>query len=147
MNKIISEAEAHYEFHTKRPKPAPKSGTFYSDIVCFNACKTAEEIGAKAIIGLTISGYTAFKLSSYRPVSSIYIFSSEANMLSTLNMVWGVQCFYYDKFTSTDETIHDVIEILKAGGQLKVGDVVVNTGSMPISKRLMTNMLKVTVVD
>jgi pyruvate kinase len=147
MNKIISEAETQYEIHAKRPKPAPKSGTFYSDIVCLNACKTAEEIGAKAIIGMTKSGYTAFKLSSYRPVSSIYIFSEEVNMLSTLNMVWGVQCFYYDKFSSTDETISDVIEILKTGGHLKTGDVVVNTASMPMSARLMTNMLKVTIVD
>ncbi|HLF63286.1 MAG TPA: pyruvate kinase [Saprospiraceae bacterium] len=147
MHKIISEAESHYEMQTKRPKPAPKSGTFYSDIVCFNACKTAEEIGAKAIIGMTISGYTAFKLSSYRPRPVIYIFSAEPNMLSTLNLVWGVQCFYYDKFTSTDETIHDVIEILKMAGHLKKGDVVVNTGSMPMEKRLMTNMLKVTIVE
>lgn len=147
MNRIIAEAEAHYEIQGKRPKPAPKSGTFYSDIVCFNACKTAEEINAKAIIGMTISGYTAFKLSSYRPRPAIYIFSEEANMLATLNLVWGVQCFYYDKFTTTDETIHDVIEILRNSGHLKAGDVVVNTGSMPMSARLMTNMLKVTVVE
>lgn len=147
MNKIISEAEQHYEMQAKRPKPAPKSGTFYSDVVCFNACKTAEEIGAKAIIGMTISGYTAFKLSSYRPQPVIYIFSAEPHMLSTLSMVWGVQCFYYDKFTTTDDTIHDVMEILKSGGHLKKGDVVVNTASMPMEKRLMTNMLKVTFVE
>lgn len=147
MQKIVTEAEMHYELQGKRPKPAPKSGTFYSDIVCFNACKTAEEIKAKAIIGMTISGYTAFKLSSYRPRNAIYIFSAEASMLSTLNLVWGVQCFYYDKFTTTDDTIHDVIEILKGSGHLKIGDVVVNTASMPMEKRLMTNMLKVTVVE
>jgi pyruvate kinase len=147
MNRIIVEAEMHFEVQSERPKPAPKSGTFYSDIVCFNACKTAEEIGAKAIIGLTISGYTAFKLSSYRPKAGIYIFSEQSHMLSTLTLVWGVQCFYYDKFTTTDDTIHDVIEILKGAGHLKSGDVVVNTGSMPMERRLRTNMLKVTIVD
>ena len=147
MNRIIVEAEMHFEVQSERPKPAPKSGTFYSDIVCFNACKTAEEIGAKAIIGLTISGYTAFKLSSYRPKAGIYIFSAQSHMLSTLTLVWGVQCFYYDKFTTTDDTIHDVIEILKGAGHLKSGDVVVNTGSMPMERRLRTNMLKVTIVD
>jgi pyruvate kinase len=147
MSKIISEAEMHYEMHGKRPKPAPKSSTFFSDIVCFNACKTAEEIGAKAIIGMTISGYTAYKLSSYRPDPAIYIFSAEPRMLATLKMVWGVQCFYYDKFTTTDDTIHDVIEILKEAGHLKKGDVVVNTASMPMEKRLMTNMMKVTIVE
>ncbi len=147
MNKIIKEAEAHYEIQGKRPKPAPKSGTFHSDVICFSACKTAEEINAKAIIGMTISGYTAFKLSSYRPDPAIYIFSEEAQMLSTLNLVWGVQCFYYDQFTTTDDTISDVIEILKKQGYLRNGDVVVNTGSMPLKARGMTNMLKVTIVE
>lgn len=147
MHKIVGEAESMYELQSKRPKPAPKSGTFHSDIVCFNACKTAEEIGARAIIGMTISGYTAWKLSSYRPKPAIFIFSEEAHMLNTLNLVWGVQCFYYDKFTTTDDTIHDVIEILKGTGHLRPSDVVVNTGSMPLGKRLRTNMLKVTVVE
>jgi pyruvate kinase len=147
MQKIISEAESLYELQGKRPRPAPKSGTFLSDIVCFNACKTAEEIDARAIIGMTISGYTAYKLSSYRPKPAIFIFSEESHMLATLNLVWGVQCFYYDKFTTTDDTIHDVIEILKSGGFLKTGELVVNTGSMPIGARLRTNMLKVTVVE
>lgn len=147
MKKIIFEAEKHYPISSKRPKPSDKSSTFISDVVCFNAAKTAEDIKAKAIIGLTVSGYTAFKTSSYRPNCPIYIFSSAAHMLGTLNLVWGVRCYYYDKMSSTDETIEDVIHILKKDQKLKSGDLVVNTGSMPIMKKLRTNMLKVTEVE
>jgi pyruvate kinase len=147
MNKIIEEAEKHYELHTKRPKPNPDSSTFYSDTICLAAPNIADAIGAKAISGLTVSGYTAFKMSSYRPKSKIYIFSDQVHMLSTLNLVWGVKCFMYDKFTTTDETIYDISEILKENGLVKSGDVIVNTGSMPIQKRFRTNMLKITVVD
>ena len=68
-------------------------------------------------------------------------------MLGTLNLVWGVRCYYYDRNTSTDETIEDLIEILKADGKVKAGDMVVNTGSMPLHKKLRTNMLKVTEVE
>lgn len=68
-------------------------------------------------------------------------------MLGTLNLVWGVRCYYYDKMSSTDETIEDLIEILKKDHKLKAGDLVVNTGSMPIHKKLRTNMLKVTEVE
>lgn len=147
MNKIIHEAEQHYAIIPKRPKPSDKSTTFLSDVVCLNAAKTADDIKAKAIIGLTVSGYTAFKTSSYRPSCPIYIFSSAMDMLGTLNLVWGVRCYFYDKMTSTDETIEDVIEILKKYKKLKAGDLVVNTGSMPIHKKHRTNMLKVTEVD
>ena len=147
MNKIIEEAERHYQIADRRPTPAQKSRTFLSDVVCFNACKTAEEINAKAIIGMTSSGYTAFKVSSYRPNSKIFIFSDQMHMLATLNLVWGVHCFYYDKFTSTDGTIDDVLDILRSADRIKPGEILVNTGSMPIHKRYRTNMMKVTVVD
>jgi len=148
MNRIIAETEKHYkDFPQKRPKASPKSSTFYSDVVCLNAAKTAEDIGAVAIIGMTISGYTAFKISSYRPNNKIFIFSEERNILSTLNLVWGVRCYYYNKYTTTDETIEDVVEILKQNKRVKVGDMIVNTGSMPIHKKQRTNMMKITRVE
>ena len=147
MNKIIEEAEKHYEMQNKRPKPNPDSSTFLSDTICLAAPKIANEINAKAICGLTVSGYTAFKMSSFRPNCKIYVFSDQDHMLSTLNLVWGVKCYKYDKFTTTDETIYDVAEILKEDGKLVPGDIIVNTGSMPIQKRFRTNMLKITVVD
>lgn len=149
MVKIIKEAEKFFTFADRRPVPSAKSRTFLSDAVCFNAAKTAEDIKASAIIGMTSSGYTAFKLSSYRPhnATGIYIFSDKMSMLATLNLVWGVKCFYYDRFTTTDETITDVTEILKNEGILKVGDIVVNTATMPLERRHRTNMMKVTVVE
>ena len=147
MNNIIEEAEKSYHYTPQsRPQASPKSRTFLSDVICFNSGRTAEEVGAKAILGLTISGYTAFKVSSYRPNAKIYIFSSQENILSTLNLVWGVRCFYYNRFTSTDETVTDVVNILKKEGRVKKGDILINTGSMPLQERLRTNMLKVTQV-
>lgn len=147
MNKIIDEAERIFSFDGRRPVLIPKARTFMSDVVCFNAAKTAEELDARAIVGMTSSGYTAFKVSSYRPKREIYIFSDRMHMLATLNLVWGVRCYYYDRFTTTDDTINDVNNILKAAGKLKEGDVVVNTGSMPLHRRHRTNMLKVTVIE
>jgi len=147
MNKIVAEAEKQYALQGKRPKPDSKSGNFHSDVICLNSAKVAEEVGAKAIIGMTISGYTAFKISSYRPNCSIYIFSELRSILSTLNLVWGVRCYYYGKFTTSDETFHDVVEILKRQERVNVGDVVINTGTMPLHYRGTTNMLKVTVVE
>ena len=146
MNKIIDEAEKEYKLNP-RPTPSKKSSTYLSDAICFNAAKVAEELNAKAIMGMTVSGYTAFKVSSYRPKCNIFIFSDQMYMLATLNLVWGVQCFYYDKFTTTDETIDDVTNILIQNKHLKKGDIVINTGSMPMEKRLRTNMLKVSVVE
>lgn len=147
MNLIIQDAEKHYAMKDKRPKPDPESDSFLSDVMCLSAPQLADQIDAKAIIGLTVSGYTAFKMSSYRSKADIFMFSDRPNMLQTLNLVWGVRCFNYEKFTTTDETIHDTCEMLKNMGLLNIGDVVINTGSMPIHKRFKTNMVKVTVIE
>jgi pyruvate kinase len=149
MAKIIGEAEKHYwpGIEVKRPAANPRTRTFLSDVICLNAAKVAEEIGAKGIIGMTITGYTAFRVSSFRPKCPIFIFSDSHKALCTFSLVWGVEGFYYDRFTSTDETIEDSAMILKQAGYVVAGDLLVNTGSMPIDKRLRTNMLKVTEVE
>ncbi len=147
MRKIIGEAEAHFHMHGTRPEPNPDKETFFSDTVCINAAKVAEDINAKAILGLTVNGYTAFKISSYRAKPQIHIFSDQEHMLNTLSLVWGVQGHLYQKFTTTDETIEDVNQILVDEGIIETGDVVVNTGSMPLYKRFRTNMLKITIIE
>ncbi len=148
MNKIIAEAEKHYSPAIQFSVPSPKSRTFWSDTVCYHAARMAQDVDAKAIIGMTTSGFTAFKISSYRPIhSKIYVFSEQNDILNTLNLVWGVQTFFYDKFTTTDETIYDCVNILLAAGKVAQGDIVINTGSMPMHKKYRTNMLKLTLVD
>lgn len=147
MNKIIDQAESYHDSEKRKPLTSAKSRTFFSDALCLNAARMAEEIKAKALVGMTSSGYTAFKLSSFRPNSKIYIFSDRMHMLATLNLVWGVRCYYYDRFTTTDDTISDVSEILKGAKRVESGDVIVNTGSMPLHRRHRTNMMKITVVE
>ncbi len=147
MNKILAETEKHYSMEGKKPKLSKKSSTFLSDVICASAARTADDISAKAIIGLTISGYTAFRISSHRPQCKIFIFSEVRQILSTLNLVWGVQCFYYDGFNNTEETIYDVVEILKKQNKVNAGDVLINTGIMPLHAKGRTNLVKITVVE
>ncbi len=143
IDRIIRRTEQEDEIYNKHLLPDKKSKTFLSDAICFNACKIAEDVDAKAINGMTYSGYTAFMLASNRPKAEIHIFTSNKNLLNTLGLVWGVDVFYYDKFVSTDESIDDIIEILKNEQVVASGDIVVSTASMPIRGRGRTNMVKI----
>ena len=147
MVRIIEKAEEKLQLKDKRPKPNKKARTYLSDVICNNAALAADETKAKAIIGVTSSGYTAFRVSSFRPKTEIYIFSDRMHMLATLNLVWGVRCFYYDKFTTSDQTIQDILKYLKDNNEVDYGDVVINTGSMPLHKRHRTNMLKISKIE
>lgn len=147
MTKILEEAEKQVVMEGRRPQADVKSETYYSDVVCLTAGRMAHTIGAQGIVGITSSGYTAFKVSSYRPACPIFIFSAYDHMLCKLSLVWGVKCFKYEKFTTTDGTIEDVVKILKDARWISPGDVIINTGAMPLNKRLRTNFCKITKVE
>src|SRR6201991_2050586 len=146
MRKIIVEVErTEYRYNREEDLvPQPHSPSFLSDAICYNACKLAKDANADALVGMTQSGYTAFILSSYRPRSPLYIFSKEKSLINQLSLSWGVRAFHYEEEESMDNIIHDQHTILKERGFVKPGDVVVNTGSLPIQEHLATNMLKIT---
>ena len=127
--------------------PQAHSPSFLSDAICYSACKLANDTNARALIGMTLSGYTAFMLSSYRPKAPLYIFSKEKTLLAQLSLSWGVRAFYYGEEESLDDIMYDQINILKERGFLQPGDVVVNTGSTPVELHLPTNIVKVSTVD
>jgi len=142
--KIISEVEDRNMIYNRNLSPNPNSVTFLSDAICYNACKIATDVGAHAIIGMTRSGYTAFMTSSYRPKAHIFIFTDKPSVLNTMNLLFGVRAYYYDKFVGTDETIFDLHEILRIKGLVTKGDILINLASMPIKDEGRTNMLKIT---
>jgi len=147
MQKIIQNIETNnYPFHPEKFLK-PKSESFLSDAVCDTACFLSKQTNAVGIVSMTVSGYTAFEISSHRPKALTYIFTSNRSLLNTLSLLWGVQGFYYDKFESTDETIQDVNSLLKEYKMVKKGDVIINTAAIPMEQKGKTNMLKITVID
>ncbi|MDR0793228.1 MAG: pyruvate kinase, partial [Chitinophagaceae bacterium] len=148
MRKIIMEVEkTEYRYNREDDlKALAHSPTVLSEAICYNACKIARDLDAQAVIGMTQSGFTAFRISSYRPQSPLYIFTKKRYLVNQLSLSWGVRAFFYDEENSLDEIIFDQINILKERKFIKSGDVVINTGSTPIALHLPTNVLKVTKV-
>lgn len=147
MRKIVREVEQSESiYHHEYPPATPKQERFITDSICYSACRLALRVSAKAIATLTFSGYTAFKISSYRPQAKVYVFTGNNAILNQLSLVWGVKSFYYNEMVSTDNTIDDLKDILIANGEVKKGEFMINTASTPIAERGMTNMVKLTVL-
>lgn len=150
MAKIIEHVEQTsypYNRDAHFPDVNAHNDRYISNSICYSAAKMAESTEAAAIITLTHSGYTAFKLSSHRPKANIYVFTDNYTILTTLNLVWGVQGFFYDKHISTDHTIADIKGILKESGFVKLNDLIINISSVPISEKGKSNMIKLSAVD
>jgi pyruvate kinase len=147
MQKIIQNIEQNnYPFYADKFLKS-SAETFLSDAVCDSAVFLAKQTKAVGIVSMTLSGYTAYEISSHRPDALIYIFTSNRSLLNSLSLVWGVQGFYYDKFESTDETIIDVNQFLKDKKLIKKGDVIINTAAIPMERKGKTNMVKITTID
>lgn len=147
MSNIIKEMETFEGIYNKEELPEKNQDRFISDSICFNACRLSQRVEAKAIITMSFSGYTAYKIASQRPNTDIFVFTSNQKILTQLNLVWGVKAFYYNKRISTDHTIADIKYLMKSEGFLKSGDLVINIASIPLEDLGSSNMLKLSYVE
>jgi pyruvate kinase len=147
MRRIITQVEQEEKIYYRDHEPTLKTNTFITDSICYNACKLAQQAGVKAIISMTHSGYTAYKLASHRPKANIFIFTDNTSLLTALSLVWGVRGFYYNKYESTDQTINDLKDNLKKSGLVKLDDMVINIASMPMNEKGRTNMMKLSYIN
>ena len=142
MNRILVEMETADGMYNVPNPPLESNDRTVSDAISIAAVRMTEAMPVKAIVTMTHSGYTAFKISSMRPKANIYAFTSNPAILCMLNLVWGVRAHYYDKTVSTDHTIADIKHLLRRRNQVQKGDLVINIASMPIAEKGMANMLK-----
>jgi len=147
MSNIIKEMETFDGIYNKEELPEKNQDRFISDSICFNACRLSQRVEADAIITMSFSGYTAYKIASQRPNTDIFVFTSNKKILTQLNLVWGVKAFYYNKRISTDHTIADIKYLMKSEGFLESGDLVINIASIPLEDLGNSNMLKLSYVE
>lgn len=147
MAKIVEQIEqSELIYHHEFP-PELNEERFISDSICYNACRLSQRTDSNAIVTMTHSGYTAAKISSFRPKAGIFAFTGNHSLLNKLSLVWGVQGFYYDKLVSTDHTIADIKYLLKKAGHVVEKDLIINIASMPINEKGQSNMVKLSYVE
>ena len=147
MSRIVCEMESSGAIYYKEQPPEKNKERFISDSICYNSCRLAQRVDVDAIITMSFSGYTAYKIASQRPKANIFVFTSNRKILTQLNLVWGVKAFYYNKQISTDHTIADIKYLMKSEGHLASGDLIINIASIPLEDLGGSNMLKLSQVD
>jgi len=148
MSKIVAHVEESGQLKTEEENPPSyRNERFITDSICYNASKIADQVGASAILTMTFSGYTGFKISSHRPKTNIIVFTANRSILNMVSLIWGVRGFFYNKMESTDSTFADIKKVVQDQGIVNEGDLVVKIASMPIEKSGMTNMLKISRIE
>jgi len=147
MTQIIEAVEDSPLIAVPQNPPHVRTKRFITKSICYHAATMANDIKAKAISTLTNSGYTAFQISAWRPKAHVLVYTSNKRILTQLNLLWGVNAFYYDKFVSTDDTVDDINQMAKERGYVKKGDMMINLAAMPVADKGMVNTLRVSEIE
>src|SRR5690606_2090727 len=69
MTRILQRVEDSPTIKVPTLKPKNRNDRYITKMICYSAAKMVNLVKAKAISTLTYSGYTAFQISSYRPIA------------------------------------------------------------------------------
>jgi pyruvate kinase len=103
----------------------------------------AEQIGARAIVTSTMSGYTARMIARHRPSVPILAVTPVPATLRRLALVWGVQPALMPAVRNTDEMLGAASQAALQSGLAQPGDLLVITAGVPFGRPGHTNLLKV----
>ncbi len=103
--------------------------------------QTALDVQAKFIIALTESGFTARKISRYRPSQLIIALTPEEKTSKQLNISYGCYSEKISGFKTVTETVTETKNILLQKKLVKKGDKIVIAAGVPFGKSGTTNMM------
>lgn len=146
MSSIIRYLEENADIYHNLYKISESDETFLSNNLILMAARLSRNVQAKAIVGITSSGFTGFRIASHRPKASIFLFTRNEKLITQMSLVWGIRAYHYESQVSTDATFEDIENTLKKDGHVKSGDIIINTASMPLKAKGRTNMLKIHMV-
>ncbi len=126
----------------------PEPGRHRQEVVGFPeaisdaARHAAHDLGAKAIVAFTQSGFSARLMSQERPEVPIIALTPLVEVQRRLGLSWGVSSRLCRKVETTDEMIEEAEATLLGDGTVRAGDTVVIISGAPMWVTGSTNLLK-----
>lgn len=142
MAMIAESAESgiNYKKRFHALEPQIKSVT---DAVSHSTCAAAFDLDAKAIIAVSQSGYTARKVSRFRPVAPIIAATTSIKAYNQLAMNWGVTPTLSKMQASSDELFRHAMICALNTGIVSEGDLVVIAAGVPVGVSGNTNTMRI----
>ncbi|NTV78325.1 MAG: pyruvate kinase [Clostridiales bacterium] len=143
MSKIARRAEKDIDFDSRFRKREFVSSNDVTTAISHATCTTAMDLGAAAIITVTMSGFTVNMISRYKPGCPIIGCSVNPRVCRQSNLLFGVLPVLIEKKADTEELFNTAIQAALDTGVVKAGDRVVLTAGMPLGVSGKTNMIRV----
>ena len=135
-----AEKDIHYK---QRMKLLEDDKTDITTAISHATCTVAEDIGAKAIITVTISGFTANRLSRYKPTCPIIACTISESVACQMNVLFDVYPLNIPQEDREDMLFDAAVDAAKKAGYVEKGDNIVLTAGVPLGVAGNTNMTRV----
>lgn len=143
LEKIVKtvELDIDYEYMLEKSIKTEKRDTTGS--LAYSVAGCALRLDCKAIFTPTMSGYTAKKISRFRPICPIVAPSPNESTVKSLALNFGVYPILIDDLKSLDSIIEKSKKMAKDVLMLKENDSIVVTGGFPFKKIKHTNFMTI----
>ncbi|WP_254536872.1 pyruvate kinase [Halomarina litorea] len=144
MRTIVGEVEASEEYAELREQRVPKAGATSADSLARSARYLARDVGARAVVTASESGYTARKTAKYRPSVPIVAATPDDAVRRRLALSWGIRPLPVEVAHGTQAVITGAVDAALVADVAESGDtVVVLSGMMSDLTDDTTNTLKI----
>lgn len=143
MEKIVHSAEQdvnYLDFMDRAIRTETKDTT---GLISYNVAQTANYLKCKAIFAPTMSGYTARKISRFRPSCPIIAASPNPATVKSLQLHYGVLPVLIGELKTFDRIVEVSKKMVKDIIETEKGDKIVVTGGYPFKEVKHTNFLKI----
>ena len=143
MVRIAKEIESGLPYERRMAERGSDLEPQTDDAIAYDACHTAHQINAHAILAYTESGSTAWRVCKYRPRVPIVALTDNDIVRRRLVLAWGVYPYRMPQPSHIEDLFVDGNNIAFELGIAGNGDHVIITGGVPIGVVGTTNLLKV----
>jgi pyruvate kinase len=142
MQAIAAAADAQSDFLGIARARADVAGDA-TEAVAQAACEIAAELGAKAIVTSTSSGFTPRTVAKYRPRMPLVALTHDERVRRRLTLTWGVTALAAPRVRTTDEMLAVAARMVVETGLAQTGEQIVITAGVPVGTPGHTNLIKV----
>ena len=140
MDRICKHVESTIDYS----KHVAYKGTIgISDTIAKLVVDAVEYSDIKLIVTTTMTGFTATRISNWRPNSLILACCPSSHIAEKVLLNFGVKPVITDIYENTDEMVENARKIAQKEFNLNKGDLIVVTGGFPLGETRKTNYLRI----
>lgn len=143
VERVISSAEEDIDYLGLLDKAARTEKQDITGEISYSVAMLSCRLKCSAIVCPTISGYTARKMSRFRPNCPILAISKDPNTVKSLSLNFGILPVLVDEFKNLDSMLNKSIKLATEKFNLEPKDKLIITGGYPFREVKHTNFIKI----